>query len=887
MGIPLVNLQRQHQALEPELVPALQQAIARGDFILGSELNAFEQEFAAFCGVKHCIGVGSGLDALALTLRGLGIGPGAEVIIPANTFIATALAVAHAGATPVLVDHDPLTYNLDPQRLAEACTPHTRAIMPVHLYGQPADMDAILAFAQKHALLVIEDAAQAHGARYRGRRCGALGRAAGFSFYPGKNLGALGDGGAIVTNDDQLAHWLRGARNYGSHVKYVHAVPGFNSRLDNLQAAALRVKLRHLDEWNTRRRLLATRYCERLADADVVVPHEAEGVEHVYHLFVIRCRERDTVLKKLQERGIGAGLHYPIPIHRQEALRGRCRLVGPLEHTEACCHGLLSLPLCPFLTEDEADQAAQTLLEALAQVAGAGRATMPEQALPDTRQHPLSASVPADAPHWGADRAQREATTARRVPPARAAAVLSRQAVMPVPSAADETLLILQNPGRVSRFYLMGMERAARRLGIRTRVLELGDIWQRPSGSRETLTTQLEDLLRRDNVRRVLGYGLNGTTEFVCTQAPDGSLQSVFDRLGIDHVLWWTDHPQWAGEKAALRHELQPLLRGGRKRHVLKSQAHAEELQHLLGWERCFGLPVAEDPELVRPAPAVTPEFDVVAITGALPKPLPELEPFLEQAAPDVEAIQTIVARQATERLAALWQKDAPAAVQPTLRALGQEWIEQRRRDHRTPTFHQFLALCDAHPAATRWLRQHPRTYFDAAEITWAFLDWQRTFILRYLARYFRVAVFGRDWSTCGIPGGGWVDYEQQGALYARGRIAINISQHNEEQGASHKPFQIAAAGVALVHIDRPGLSDYFEPGREVELFETPGQARRVIEELLGDDARRRSLAEAAYARFRRDHTWDVRLPQMLALTGVEPPVGAPCEPAAELLTRG
>lgn len=358
MSIPLVNLQRQHEELHDELHEAIAGAIDRGDFILGSELEVFEREFADYCEVKHCIGVGSGLDALTLAMKGLGIGVGDEVITAGNTFIATALAIRNTGATPVLVDHDPQTYALDPQRVFAAVTQRTKAIVPVHLYGHPADMDSLRMIADEHGLLVVEDACQAHGARHKGKRCGGIGHAAAFSFYPGKNLGAMGDGGAVVTNDDSLAQWIRAARNYGSTVKHRHAIRGVNSRLDNLQAAVLRVKLRHLDEWNDRRRWVAARYCELLADASVVLPAERDDVEHVYHLFVIRCPNRDLVADHLRERGIGSGIHYPIPIHRQVAFGRGCFVPQGLPNTELYCDEILSLPMCPFLTLDEIEDIA-------------------------------------------------------------------------------------------------------------------------------------------------------------------------------------------------------------------------------------------------------------------------------------------------------------------------------------------------------------------------------------------------------------------------------------------------------------------------------------------------------------------------------------------------
>lgn len=356
--IPLVNLQALYADIKDELEAAVGSVMSRSAFILGSEVEAFENEFADYCGTKHCVGVGSGLDALSLALQGLGIGKGDEVITVANTFVATALAIHQAGATPVLVDHDPDTFNIDAGLIEAAITPKTKAIIPVHLYGQPADMDLIQAIAERYDLVLIEDAAQAHGARYRGRRCGSMGEAGCFSFYPGKNLGAMGDGGAIVTNDDDLARWLRSMRNYGSVVKYRHDMKGCNSRLDAIQAAVLRVKLRHLDDWNETRRQLARRYRDRLSDADVVLPGELDCVDSVYHLFVVRSGVRDRLLSELHDLGIGAQIHYPIPISEQPAFRSGCVVPGPLTHTARSCGEILSLPLCPYLSDDQLDYVA-------------------------------------------------------------------------------------------------------------------------------------------------------------------------------------------------------------------------------------------------------------------------------------------------------------------------------------------------------------------------------------------------------------------------------------------------------------------------------------------------------------------------------------------------
>lgn len=361
MEIPLVNLQRQHDELHDEIRDAIEDVMERGDFILGSAVEAFEEEFADYCDTKHCIGVGSGLDALTLAMKGLGVGPGDEVITAANTFIATVLAIKQTGATPVLVDHDPETYCLDPRRIPAAVTSRTKAIVPVHLYGHPADMAAIQFVANEHDLLVIEDACQAHGARYEGHRCGSFGHAAAFSFYPGKNLGGIGDGGAIVTSDDSLAQWLRAARNYGSTVKHRHAVRGVNSRLDTIQAAVLRVKLRYLDEWSEMRRWLASQYSELLEGTDLVLPTERDNTESVFHLFVVRTKNRDELLQALHRQGIGAGVHYPIPIHRQVAFGRGCSVPRPLTNSETMCDELLSLPICPFLALDDAEDVAHAV----------------------------------------------------------------------------------------------------------------------------------------------------------------------------------------------------------------------------------------------------------------------------------------------------------------------------------------------------------------------------------------------------------------------------------------------------------------------------------------------------------------------------------------------
>jgi dTDP-4-amino-4,6-dideoxygalactose transaminase len=356
LSVPFLDLCAAYRELQTGLDAAYTRVARSGWYIMGEELEAFERAFARYCGAEHCVGVANGLDALHLSLRVAGVGDGDEVIVPSNTFIATWLAVTQASAVVVPVEPDPGTMNLDPARVEAAITARTRAVIPVHLYGQPAAMDEINAIAERYGLIVIEDAAQAHGAMYRGRKAGSLGRVAAFSFYPGKNLGAMGDGGAIVTNDGALAENARLLRNYGSVRKYHHDVPGFNSRLDPLQAAFLSVKLAHLDEWNERRRRLAERYREALGGlADLTLPDVPEDIDPVWHLFVVRHPRRDALQAFLEGLGISTLIHYPVPPHRARAyLRGE-RVFGSLPIVEQLAATVLSLPIGPHLTDASAD----------------------------------------------------------------------------------------------------------------------------------------------------------------------------------------------------------------------------------------------------------------------------------------------------------------------------------------------------------------------------------------------------------------------------------------------------------------------------------------------------------------------------------------------------
>ncbi|MBR1219663.1 DegT/DnrJ/EryC1/StrS family aminotransferase [Bradyrhizobium sp. U87765 SZCCT0131] len=354
--VPFLDLSVQHRAIREDLVAAATAVIDSGWYILGGEVQAFEREFAAFCGVKHCIGVGNGLEALQITLRAMNVGPGDEVIVPSNTFIATWLAVTGVGATIVPVEPDPASHNLDPALLEQAITARTKVIIPVHLYGHPADMDPINAVAQRHGLKVIEDAAQAHGALYRGRKAGSLGHAAGFSFYPGKNLGALGDGGAVTTDDDELADQIRLIRNYGSKKKYEHLVKGCNSRLDEMQAALLRVKLRSLEQGNEARRGIVARYVAELANRGIEVVEPLPDTVSSWHLFVVSAADRERLRTHLQDHGVETMIHYPVAPHLQPAYAELDYGGRTFPIAERLQNRVLSLPLFPGMTEQQVDQ---------------------------------------------------------------------------------------------------------------------------------------------------------------------------------------------------------------------------------------------------------------------------------------------------------------------------------------------------------------------------------------------------------------------------------------------------------------------------------------------------------------------------------------------------
>jgi dTDP-4-amino-4,6-dideoxygalactose transaminase len=359
--VPLLDLRAQLATIREEIRAAVDKVLESGTYIMGPEVKEFEKEVAEYVGVKHAIGVGNGTDALLLTLDAMGIGPGDEVITTPFTFFATAETVSQLGATPVFVDIDPKTYNIDVNQIREKITPRTKAIIPVHIFGQPADMDEIMEIAREHNLYVLEDAAQAMGSEYKGKKIGSIGHAATFSFFPTKNLGGYGDGGMVVTNDDELAQKIRILRVHGSNPKYYHSMVGYNSRLDELQAAMLRVKLRYLDQWNDARREKAALYNELLKDTPVVTPYHAEDRKHIYHLYIIQAEERDALMAYLKEQGISCGVYYPVPLHRQEVYKDLGYGENSLPNAEYMANRTFAIPLYPELPEEEMVRIAETI----------------------------------------------------------------------------------------------------------------------------------------------------------------------------------------------------------------------------------------------------------------------------------------------------------------------------------------------------------------------------------------------------------------------------------------------------------------------------------------------------------------------------------------------
>lgn len=361
MSVPFLDLGAAYRELRQEIDEAVARVLASGWYIGGPDVARFEEEFADYSGARHCVGVANGLDALHLSLRALGIGAGDEVIVASNSYIATVLAVTMAGATPVFVEPDPATHNLDPRQVEEAITPRTRALLPTHLYGQPADLDALLDITRRHGLRLIEDAAQAHGARHKGRRVGAHGDVVAWSFYPSKNLGALGDAGAVTTDDPEIAERIRVIGNYGSSTRYVNEVKGVNSRLDPVQAAVLSVKLKHLDAWNARRQATASTYAQRLAGTVLTLPEVPEWADPAWHLYVVQHPDRDAFQARLAEKGIQTLIHYPIPPHLQQAYADLGLPRGAYPIAEQLAETVLSLPIGPHMSEEQVE----TVVEAV------------------------------------------------------------------------------------------------------------------------------------------------------------------------------------------------------------------------------------------------------------------------------------------------------------------------------------------------------------------------------------------------------------------------------------------------------------------------------------------------------------------------------------------
>jgi dTDP-4-amino-4,6-dideoxygalactose transaminase len=359
--IPLVDLQAQYRSIKAEIDPAVLRVLESAQFILGDEVAAFEREFASYSGARECVALNSGTSALHLALLAAGIGPGDEVITVPFTFVATVSAIVYTGATPVFTDIEPVYFTMDPSQIEARITPRTKAIIPVHLYGQPVDMDPILEIAKRRRLIVIEDAAQSHGAEYRGRRCGSMGDIAAFSFYPGKNLGAYGEGGAAVTNNPEYARMMRVLRDWGQERKYEHRYKGFNYRMDGIQGAILRVKLRHLEAWTEARRTRAALYDRLLADVDVQKPAARPDSRHVYHVYTLRTGDRERTQQMLRERGIATGIHYPIPVHLQEAHRDLGYKAGDFPNAERAAREVMSLPMYPELSDRQVEEVAAAI----------------------------------------------------------------------------------------------------------------------------------------------------------------------------------------------------------------------------------------------------------------------------------------------------------------------------------------------------------------------------------------------------------------------------------------------------------------------------------------------------------------------------------------------
>ncbi|MHC5111046.1 MAG: glycosyltransferase family protein [Planctomycetota bacterium] len=431
-------------------------------------------------------------------------------------------------------------------------------------------------------------------------------------------------------------------------------------------------------------------------------------------------------------------------------------------------------------------------------------------------------------------------------------------------------LLVLTNPGRTTRHYLHDMARAAARLGISVVTFEISQLWGAAKSGRSVDATWFSQRLRENNVRAVIGSGMNGVFDWPVAVEPTGRVIPFFEQLGIPHLLWWTEHPHWAFERQALRDDLQSGLMSRNCHHFVKSELAADELRDILHWPYCYGIPVAEDGDRLAPATGVKPEYDVVAILGSPPELDDSLVALMQQDDPKLHDIHAHIAKRVSAGLESIWQRYLPGSQLHAAIEFGKAWLAARTSDMRTGSYMHFKAIAQSFPEVSEAILGNYHAYFDALDVMWELGKWQRMFVLRYLARHFKFAVYGHDWSGVGIPGGGWVDHDDMPSAYGRGRIAINISQRGDEEGISHKPFQIAACGVPLMHNDVRGLSDCFAPDVEVMRFDSPIDARRKVETILGDPRRLDLMARAARERVCREHSWEQRLTQMFSRAGVE-----------------
>ena len=463
-----------------------------------------------------------------------------------------------------------------------------------------------------------------------------------------------------------------------------------------------------------------------------------------------------------------------------------------------------------------------------------------------------------------------EGATATHAADRRACAGLNpRDQVIPVENR-PQRVLVLQNPGKFTRHYLADIAEALNALGIEPVTMELSEVWEASNRGETIDASPLARRLAELNVRAVVGSGMNGVFEWPMVRESDGRPIPLFEQIGIPHLLWWTDHPQWACERQALRPELQAAFQSPNCHHFVKNDQAAEELRTVLHWPNCYGLPVAENACRLKPVENVEPEYDVVSIIGSPPVLDEKIEALLSDDDPSVTQIQSIIADSVEPELASVWEHHAPSNLRDDAVAFGKAWINARKQEANIGNLGIVNGLAESHPEVVDWLLSTHMAYFEALEKMWAFGSWQRIFYTRFAAKYFTVGVFGHEgWREAGIPGGGWVEHDDMPSVYAKGRLALNVTQRGDEEGVAHKPFQIAASGVPMLHNDVPGLADCFAPDFEVVRFDSPARLRESIQTLLDNDELRRSMGRAARERLKREHTWRHRLPQMFALAGI------------------